>query len=260
MSGAPHNPADRLPPQWLRVPWPVAERVLAFVSTRDGGVSQAPYDSLNLGLHVGDRVADVQENRRRLMQVLPAGVSLQWLEQVHGTAVVDLAPAETYPPADAATSRHAGLACTIMTADCLPVLLCDRAGTVVAAAHAGWRGLCAGVLENTVAAMGVAPAQVLAWLGAAIGPQAFEVGSEVRDAFVACDPAAAQAFCRASSDEKWIADIYRLARLRLARSGVLSVFGGGACTVNEPGRFYSYRRDGTTGRMAAMVWLAAGDA
>ena len=238
--------------------WPAPPRVRALMTTRHGGVSTGPYAGLNLGAHVGDAAAAVLENRRRLAAA--SGATPVWLEQVHGTAVVDLAPAETYPPADAATSRHAGLACTIMTADCLPVLLCDHAGTVVAAAHAGWRGLCAGVLENTVAAMGVAPAQVLAWLGAAIGPQAFEVGSEVRDAFVACDPAAAQAFCRASSDEKWIADIYRLARLRLARSGVLSVFGGGACTVNEPGRFYSYRRDGTTGRMAAMVWLAAGDA
>jgi len=194
----------------------------------------------------------VAANRAELRLALPA--EPVWLEQVHGIRVVDAALAAKLPAADAALARQAGVVCAVMTADCLPVLFCDRAGSVVAAAHAGWRGLQAGVLEATLAAMAVAPTEILAWLGPAIGPQAFEVGAEVRAAFVAADPAAAQAF-RAQAADKWLADIYLLARQRLLAAGIRAISGADFCTVSDAQRFFSYRRDGLTGRMATLVWL-----
>lgn len=197
----------------------------------------------------------VAGNRARVMASVP-GVAV-WLNQVHGVTVFDAAgfsPGEQPPEADAAFSRHAGYACTVMTADCLPVLFCDLAGSVVAAAHAGWRGLLAGILEETVAAMDVPGPKVMAYLGPAIGPAAFEVGDEVRSAFVGSDEASAAAF-KPSSSGKWLADIYLLARQRLAGQGVTKIFGGSFCTVSESDRFFSYRRDGQTGRMASMIWL-----
>lgn len=235
--------------------WPAPARVKSLMSTRPGGVSQTPWTSLNLGDHVGDDPLHVAANRAHLRQRLPAEPG--WLKQVHSTRVVELG-GEPNPEADAAFTCHAGQVCAVLTADCLPVLLCDRAGSVVAAAHAGWRGLAGGVLEATVAAMQVPPEEILVWMGAAIGPQAFEVGDEVREAFVAQHPQAAAAFLPhpASIPGKWLADIYRLARVRLNDVGVQGIYGGGRCTYQETDLFYSYRRDGVTGRMASLIWLA----
>lgn len=239
---------------WIVPGWPAPANVKALSTTRAGGLGVAPFDSLNLGTHVGDDQATVAANRARLRALLPAEPC--WLNQVHGTAVVDLATYGGVPDADAAVSRQPGAVCVVMTADCLPVLLCDRAGTVVGAAHAGWRGLQGGVIEATVRAMDVPAGELMAWLGPAIGPAVFEVGDEVRAAFVADDAAAAAAFSPAVPAGKWLADLYLLARQRLAALGVMGVHGGDACTFTEAARFFSYRRDGRTGRMASLVWLA----
>jgi len=236
-----------------RPEWPAPASVGALMSTRAGGVSQGGYASLNLGNHVGDSPEAVAENRRRLGALIEGNP--RWLSQVHGVEVVDAASVADGHEADAAVSRQPGTACTIMTADCLPVLFCNRGGTVVAAAHAGWRGLCHGVIEATVQAMDESPADLLVWLGAAIGPQAFEVGGEVREAFLAVDSAADSAFVPGPARGKWMADIYALARLRLARCGISQVFGGQECTYRDTQRYFSYRRDGATGRMAAAIWL-----
>ncbi|HSC79468.1 MAG TPA: peptidoglycan editing factor PgeF [Chitinolyticbacter sp.] len=233
--------------------WPAPARVRALATTRAGGVSAKPFDTLNLGDHVDDVPARVAENRRRVAALLPN--EPLWLTQVHGTRVADAATETSGAQADAAIARQARAVCAIMTADCLPVLLCDRAGTVVGAAHAGWRGLCDGVIEATVTAMGQPGETLLAWLGPAIGPAAFEVGDEVRAAFVARDASAAAAFKPGVQPGKWWADIYQLARQRLAGLGVHAVYGGELCTVSERERFFSYRRDGRTGRMASLIWL-----
>lgn len=257
---------------WLVPDWPAPARVRALSTTRQGGVSEAPYGladgspgGLNLGTHVGDEAAAVAANRARLAARLPAVPG--WLEQVHGCAIAiedQFAADGVVPQADASIATTAGRVCAVMTADCLPVLLCDRAGTVVGAAHAGWRGLCGGVIEATLARMGKqvgAQAQWLAWLGPAIGPDAFEVGAEVRQAFLAQarpdEMAQVDLAFRAGAGGKYFADIYTLARIRLARAGCTAVYGGNACTVGDAQRFYSYRRDGVTGRMASLVWLAA---
>ncbi|WOX48632.1 peptidoglycan editing factor PgeF [Aeromonas sp. XH] len=242
---------------WIEPDWPAPGNVRALSTTRNGGLSEGVFAGLNLGAHVGDEPARVEANRTLLQQAAGVPGPLNWLNQVHGTAVHPVS--REYggtPEADAACVREAGLACIVMTADCLPVLFCDRAGTVVAAAHAGWRGLQGGVLEESIAAMGCEPGEILAWLGPAIGPTAFEVGGEVRDAFMAEQAEAAAAFVPSSSEGKWLADIYQLARLRLARAGVTAVYGGEHCTFSDSERFYSYRRDGQTGRMASIVWLA----
>lgn len=232
--------------------WPAPARVKCLMTTRADGVSQAPWTSLNLGDHVGDDPLHVAANRARLRRQLPAGPG--WLRQVHSARVVELGR-EPNPEADASFTRESGQVCAVLTADCLPVLLCDRTGSIVAAAHAGWRGLAGGVLEATVAAMQVPPEGILAWMGAAIGPQAFEVGDEVRAAFVAQHPQAAAAFVSQPIPGKWLADIYQLARIRLAHAGVQAIHGGGRCTFSEADSFFSYRRDGITGRMAALIWL-----
>lgn len=233
--------------------WPAPPGVRTCVTTRRGGVSLPPYDSLNLGAHVGDDEAAVSENRARLRGFVPSAPL--WLNQVHGVAVADGDDTIGVPTADAVVTRRPQRVCAVLTADCLPVLFCDDAGTVVAAAHAGWRGLAAGVLETAVARMGVPAGGVMAWLGPAIGPRAFEVGAEVRAAFVSDDAAAASAFTPGQLDGKWMADLFELARLRLARIGVRRVHGGGVCTYADAARFYSYRRDGVTGRFASMIWL-----
>jgi YfiH family protein len=236
---------------WLIPDWPAPARVKACVTTRAGGVSVAPFDSLNLGDHVDDDPGAVAENRRRLtdrFDVRPA-----WLQQVHGIAVVEADPTRV-ATADASWTATPGIACTAMTADCLPVLFCNRAGTRVAAAHAGWRGLANGVLEATLDSLATPADEILAWLGPAIGPQAFEVGPEVREAFIAHLPQAVQAFVPSHNAGKFMADIYALARLRLAARGVLAVYGGGLCTVTDP-RFFSYRRSPRTGRFASLVWI-----
>ncbi|MBC3347199.1 peptidoglycan editing factor PgeF [Pseudomonas sp. SWRI196] len=236
---------------WLIPDWPAPAWVKACVTTRTGGVSLTPFDSLNLGDHVGDEPAAVAENRRRLTDRL--AIRPAWLQQVHGITVVEADPAQV-ATADACWTATPGIACTAMTADCLPVLFCNRAGTRVAAAHAGWRGLANGVLEATLDSLEVPADEILAWLGPAIGPQAFEVGPEVREAFVAQLPQAAQAFVPSHNAGKLLADIYALARLRLAARGVTAVYGGGQCTVTDP-RFFSYRRNPRTGRFASLIWL-----
>lgn len=244
------------PSEWIVPDWPAPPRVRGLVTTRSGGVSDAPYAGLNLGSHVGDKRAAVECNRRLLAAHLPS--EPHWLEQVHGTDVVCADTSPVGAVADAAFACRPGVVCTVLTADCLPVLLCDREGRVVAAAHAGWRGLLGGVLERTVAAMEVPPARLMAWLGPAIGPAAFEVGGEVRDAFMAQDAAAAAGFVPGRDAAKWMGDLYLLARQRLAAAGVTQVFGGGLCTVSDRARFYSYRRDGVTGRFASLVWIEPG--
>jgi YfiH family protein len=232
--------------------WPAPANVRALVTTRHGGVSAGSYASFNLGDHVGDDPAAIAENRRLLRARLPAEPI--WLKQVHGTCCVDAAKAASGAEADAAFTRSPGVVCAVLTADCLPILLCDDRGTVVAAAHAGWRGLAAGVIESTVAAMEVPGERLLAWLGPAIGPRHFEVGGEVRDVLIARDPEAANAFV-ARPAGKWFCDIYRLAAQRLASLGVCRLASADFCTVRDTGRFFSYRRDGATGRMASLIWL-----
>lgn len=236
--------------------WPAPSSVRAAITTRSGGASGAPFDSLNLADHVGDDPACVAENRRRLREALTLPAEPFWLHQVHGCDVADADVASTGSPcaADAAVATQPGRVCAVLTADCLPVLFCSRAGDWVAAAHAGWRGLAAGVLERAVARAPVPPAGVLAWLGPAIGPGAFEVGPEVRTAFLADDAGAAACFAPSPAG-RWLADLYGLARRRLTQCGVGSVGGGGLCTYTDARRFFSFRRDGTTGRMASVIWL-----
>nr|WP_282598508.1 peptidoglycan editing factor PgeF [Pseudomonas emilianonis] len=231
--------------------WPAPAQVKACVTTRAGGASLAPFDSLNLGDHVEDSPEAVLENRRRLTEAFH--IQPAWLRQVHGVSVVEADP-ERIAEADGSWTSTPGIACTSMTADCLPALFCNRAGTRVAAAHAGWRGLAAGVLEAAVESLETEPADILVWLGPAIGPQAFEVGPEVREAFVQQLPSTAQAFVPSRNPGKFMADIYQLARLRLAARGITAVYGGGFCTVSDP-RFFSYRRSPLTGRFASLIWL-----
>jgi YfiH family protein len=233
--------------------WPAPANVRALTTTRHGGVSLPPYDSLNLGDHVGDEPHAVAENRRRLCDGLGLPAAPHWLSQVHGTGCCDAALVPTGSEADAQFATRPGVVCAVLTADCLPLLLCDAAGRRVAAVHAGWRGLLHGVIENSIQAMG-AGSELLAWLGPAIGPTAFEVGEEVRHAFVAHDPRAEVAFAPAGAD-RWLADLYLLARQRLTACGVSRVYGGEFCTYADSERFYSYRRDGQTGRFASLIWL-----
>lgn len=235
--------------------WPAPMTVRAVSTTRQGGVSRPPYASLNLANHVGDDPAHVAENRRRLRVLADLPAEPAWLEQVHGTAVVAAEIVLRPVAADAVLTREPGRPCVVMTADCLPVLFCDRAGSVVAAAHAGWRGLAGGVLGATVARLATPPQQLLAWLGPAIGPQAFEVGDEVRAAFLALNAANAESF-QPSPAGRWLADLYGLARRQLRDLGVTAVYGGDCCTFSEPERFFSYRRENRTGRMATLIWLA----
>lgn len=263
MTRPPLDPADCLIPDW-----PAPANVRALCTTRVGGVSAAPYDSLNLGSHVGDGAAHVQRNRAILRQTL--AVRPVFLNQVHGSEILELAP-DTFDgaQADGACTRASGLACTIMVADCLPLLLCDTQGSQVAAVHAGWRGLAGvagiGVVEQAVERFRP-PAlveyeqsaiELIAWLGPCIGPQAFEVGTDVRDAFVHAAPQAAQCFLPLPGG-KWLADLPALARQRLSQLGVTQVFGNDSsppwCTVGNPLRFFSHRRDRVSGRQAACIW------
>lgn len=232
--------------------WPAPARVKALQTTRQGGVSLAPYDSLNLGSHVGDNPLTVARNRILLNALLPS--EPVWLEQVHGTDVVNADMADCRVRADACIARQRNSVCVVMSADCLPLLLCDKQGTVVGAVHAGWKGLSAGVIEAAVQAMGVAPQSLMAWLGPAIGQESFEVGEEVHAAFLAVQPQAASAFIPCQTG-KWLADIYALAQLRLAALGIAQIYGGGHCTYRERDKFFSYRRDGATGRMGTFIWL-----
>jgi YfiH family protein len=234
--------------------WPAPANVKALQTTRRGGISAAPYDTFNLGMHVGDDPVRVNRNRQLLAPLMPS--EPVWLEQTHGMVVADADAAACRVQADACIARHRGSVCVVMTADCLPVLLCDEAGTVVGAVHAGWRGLCDGVIEATVKEMGVAPHQLMAWFGPAIGPEAFEVGEEVRAAFMAHDVKAAEAFIPHGAQGKYHADIFRLARQRLNALGITRIHGGNYCTYHQQDKFFSYRRDGVTGRMGTFIWLA----
>ena len=246
------------PPEWITAHWPAPARVRTLLTTRQGGVSQAPFDSMNLGLLVGDDPEAVQRNRARLRALLPQEPA--WIRQVHGNRVVDAGEALRGPlEADACMTREPGRVCVVLTADCLPVLLCDRAGTVVAAAHAGWRGLAAGVLEQTVRRLGVASAELLAYIGPGIGRTAFEVGADVLQAFTAEDAGAAACFtpkaAAADGTPRWWCDLPGLARGRLLALGVTAVHGGDRCTCSDPAHFYSHRRDRRTGRQAALIWI-----
>lgn len=241
----------------IKPDWAQPAGVTALATTRQGGISGAPWQAFNLGDHVGDQPAAVAANRTLLRGLLHSGTELQWLQQVHGAGVVCAGHGRATPSADACWTDEPGIACAVLTADCLPVLFCDRASTVVAAAHAGWRGLAAGVLEATINALPVPSESLMAWLGPAIGPSMFEVGTEVREAFLTGDssPAAVAAFRPAERTGHYFADIYVLAQLRLRAAGVTAVYGGHWCTVTDVERFFSYRRDGVTGRMATLIYL-----
>ena len=244
-----------LDPDWIVPHWQAPPRVKAVITTRAGGFSSGPYASLNLGLRTGDDAAAVARNRARLRGVLPQ--EPKWLRQVHGSAVIDAdAVAASAPEADASVARSPGTVCAVLIADCVPVLFSNRAGSVVAVAHAGWRGLAHGVIERTLAAIGEEPSELVAYLGPGIGPGAFEVGAEVREAFLARAREDAAAFSP-HAPGKWLADLFMLARNRLQRAGVGETSGGGMCTYSDPARFFSYRRDRTTGRMAALIWREA---
>lgn len=234
--------------------WPAPLNVRSLQTTRAGGGSSPPYKSLNLGMHVGDVPLMVARNRMLLNRLLPS--EPVWLEQVHGKNVVQAEAANCRVEADASVTRHTAAVCAVMTADCLPILFCDQQGTVVAAAHVGWKGLAAGVIEATVTAMRVPSTNILAWLGPAISQAAFEVGADVRELFINADPASAAAFLpHPDNSEKYHADLYALARLRLQGLGVTQIYGGDRCTYCENDVFFSYRRDGVTGRMATFIWL-----
>ena len=235
----------------IRPDWPAPANVRAFTTTRTGGFSQGPWKGLNLGDRCGDDPAHVAQNRALLRSLLPSDP--RWLRQVHGNRVVSWSDCENHEPeADAIFSEQAGQVCAVLTADCLPVLFCNMAGTKVAAAHAGWRGLAAGVLEATVAAMDCDPGELMAWLGPAIGPTEYEVGSEVYDSFINQSDENVIAF--KPHNDRWLADLYQLARLELNVAGVRQVSGGRHCTFTDKDKFFSYRRDKETGRMAALIW------
>jgi YfiH family protein len=242
---------------WIIPDWPIAPRVQALVTTRNGGASIGAHATLNLGDVCGDDPAAVAENRRRVQSFLPSAPI--WLRQVHGDEVVvldssTLDAARAHPPvADAAVTHESGVVLAVMVADCLPVLLADRSARVIGVAHAGWRGLARGVVENVVAAMDVAPGEIVAWLGPAIGQRAFEVGEDVVAAF---DDADVSPYFEAAKPGKWHADLYGIARAKLSRAGARDIHGGGFCTFHDAARFFSYRRDRDSGRMAALLWLA----
>ena len=235
--------------------WPASAKVRAVTTTRAGGISTGPFASFNLADHVGDNAQSVAANRLQLRALLPQlPAEPLWLRQVHGCSAVLAESVVAGIEGDASICRDEHHVCAILSADCLPLLLCDDNANVVAAAHAGWRGLASGVIETTIAGMCVTPGRLLAWLGPAIGPQAFEVGDDVRTIFVMQNAAAASAFV-ALKPGKWLCNLYLLARQRLAAAGVTRIYGGNFCTFNDADRFYSYRRDRQTGRMATLIWL-----
>lgn len=243
--------------QVVRPDWSVNTRVKAFVTTRRGGLSVKPYDSFNLATHVGDDLRVVMENRKKLKHHLELPAEPGWLEQVHGTEVTRNLD-EQGSCADASYANQPGRVCVVLTADCLPVFFASKSGREVAVAHAGWKGLLNGVIENTLQSFEAEPNEIDAWLGPAIGPAKFEVGEEVLRAFVAKagkhELATIEAFQELSST-KWLADIYTLAKIRLKAKGIENIGGGQYCTVTDEDLFYSYRRDGKTGRMASLIWI-----
>ena len=236
--------------------WPVPENVKAFSSCRTGGLSCAEFSSLNLAVHVSDDEQLVEKNRQRLIKELVIPSSPVWLNQTHSNKVIELSGIKEYHKpisADGAIAKQSKQVCTVMTADCLPLLFCNQKGTEVAAVHAGWRGLLNGIIENTINHLS-RPQQLMVWLGPAIGPGEFEVGTEVKEAFVGKSSIFQQAF-QEQANGKYLADIYLLARMVLTQQGITKIYGGEHCTVTENGQFYSYRRDGQTGRMASFIWL-----
>ncbi|BCM25250.1 peptidoglycan editing factor PgeF [Methyloradius palustris] len=233
--------------------WPAPANIKALQTTRTGGLSQSPYDSLNFGDHVGDDALTVARNRQLLNPFVPT--EPLWLKQTHSTIAVNAALTSCLPEADAAYSKQKNVVCAVMTADCLPILLCDEAGTAVAAIHAGWKGLLYGVIESTINALDIEPRHLYAWFGPAIGPTAFEVGRDVYDGFLQLYTDSAQAFVQLNTKDKWLADIYQLARLRMINLGVTQIYGGDYCTHTDQERFFSFRRDGDTGRMATLIWF-----
>ena len=236
---------------WIVPDWPCPPTIRALITTRSGGVSTGQYASMNLGDTVGDDPEHVLENHRRLYQQLPSAP--RWLQQIHGNVAVEADIVTGLPQADASFTSKPDVVCAVRMADCLPILLCDRNGSSVGATHAGWRGLCRGVIENTVGKMNVRPADLMAYLGPAIGPDAFEVGEDVYSAFLDHDARAAAAF-RSYKPGKWFADLFMLARQRLKKAGVDDIYGGTLCTYGDPARFFSHRRDKASGRMAALIW------
>ncbi len=242
-------------PEPIYPDWPAPATVHALTTTRVGGFSQGPYTSFNLGDHVGDDPEAVARNRALLREALRLPLEPLWLKQIHGMNVVAAAAAHTGVTADGAWTGRPGVVCAVLTADCLPVFLCNRQGTKVALLHAGWRGLMAGVIEAGLRALATPGDELLAWLGPAIGPDSYEVGDDVRHAFLDDDPGAAEGF-RPAGVGRWHADLYALARRRLRQQGVCAIYGGDRCTRREHGTFYSFRRDGATGRMASLIWLA----
>ena len=235
---------------WLEADWPAPDFIKAGITLRQGGVSEKPYDSFNLATHVGDELKAVKQNREKLD--IPN--TPQWLEQVHSTKAILLPNEVAVPKADASYTFEKNVVCAVMTADCLPLLMTDETGSCVAAIHAGWRGLCDGIIEETIKQLPAEPASLLVWLGPAIGADVYEIGEEVYDAFTKDDVEAKESFTN-TSDKHWLFDIYRLATLRLNRLGVKQIFGGDHCTLTEKEQFFSYRRDDVTGRMASMIWI-----
>lgn len=240
--------------RFLRPRWDAPKNVRAIVTTRQGGASGGPYASFNLAEHTGDDPAHVRANRALLRETLELPAEPMWLEQIHGIVVLDVSGANPKRTADGAYTDRAGVVCAVLTADCLPIFLCNRLGTEAALVHAGWRGLAAGVVDTALARFRAPRAELIAWLGPAIGAKAYEVGSEVRDAFVVGDSAANEAFTKRPTG-KWSMDLYTIARQRLSAAGVRLIAGGDYCTATQADVFFSYRRDGVTGRMASLLWL-----
>jgi YfiH family protein len=239
---------------WMKADWPAPAGVHAGTTLRYGGISQQPFDSFNLAAHVGDDLRNVEQNRKQMITVLGLQQQPLWLNQQHSTLVINADKTDKSiqkPIADASFTESTGVVCVVLTADCLPILLCDEQGKHIAAIHAGWRGLLSGIIEKTVAIFQNKP--ILAWLGPAISQQAFEVGDEVRTAFVSESSHAECAFLNSRAG-KWSADLSLLATMRLHSAGVTNVYGGSYCTFNDQERFYSYRRSGQTGRMASLIW------
>ncbi len=246
--------AERQSPGFIRPDWPAPANVHALVTLRTGGYSSGPYASFNLAAHTEDDPATVLRNRALLGEHFSLPAEPVWLQQVHSNRIVNTDPDAAGFEADGSWTGNTGNVCAVMTADCLPVLICNQHGNKVAAAHAGWRGLHAGVVTNAVSMLDSDPAELMVWLGPAIGPQAFEVGAEVIRAFTDNNSENNSAF-RQTDDQHWLCDLYALVRIELSNLGITSVYGGTECTFTDEQRFYSYRRDGNTGRMASLIWL-----
>lgn len=245
-------------PGFITPDWPAPANVHALSTLRTGGCSSGPYSGFNLAAHTGDDAAAVLSNRALLRQHFSLPAEPIWLQQVHSNRIISADPDNIGGEADGSWTEHTGRVCVVMTADCLPVLICNQQGSKVAAAHAGWRGLHAGVITNAIRRLESDPAELMVWLGPAIGPEAFEVGAEVLRAFADRNHENTSSF-RQTDDQHWLCDLYQLARIELSSQGVTSVFGGNECTFTDEQRFYSYRRDGDTGRMASLIWLGEQD-